>query len=179
MQRHFSNTNLIILLGYMGSGKSTIGKALAATLDFSFVDLDYFLEQKHQCTVPELFKNKGVKAFREAEHLALKEVLKRTTSTVLSLGGGTPCYHDNMRLIKKTTPHTFYLDASPKSLADRLFPQRFDRPLIAHLNTEKELKLFIAKHLFERQSFYLQASHKLDVSSLSVAHLLEQLKKLL
>lgn len=179
MQRQFSNTNLIILLGYMGSGKSTVGKALAATLDYSFVDLDYFLEQKHQCTVPELFKSKGVKAFREAEHQALKEVIQKKSPTVLSLGGGTPCYHNNMGLIKNTTPYTFYLDASPKSLASRLFPHRFDRPLIAHLKTEEELKLFIAKHLFERQNFYLQASHKLDVSSLDVANLLEQLKKLL
>lgn len=179
MDVQLSNPNLIILLGYMGCGKSTIGQALATAVDYSFVDLDQFLEQKHKRTVPELFKSKGVKAFRDLEHLALVEALETKHSVVLSLGGGTPCYYNNMHLIKKATHHVFYLEASAVALATRLFPHRSSRPLIAHIESEKELKLYIAKHLFERNTFYAQATHTVDVSTPDVAQVVSQIKKLL
>ena len=163
MQSEFYNSNIIILLGYMGSGKSTVGKALAAHLNITFEDLDHSISSQYNCTIPELFSAKGAKAFRQIEHDLLDETLKNPSARVISLGGGTPCYHNNMDLITQTTPNVFYLKANPKTLSNRLLPARKSRPLIAHLDSETELTSFVAKHLFERQSFYNLASHNIVI----------------
>lgn len=179
MQQQKSNPNLIVLIGYMGCGKSTVGSALATAVGYRFIDLDHFLELKHQATVPDLFKTKGVKAFRDLEHQALVEVLQTNTPTVLSLGGGTPCYHDNISLLQQATNKVFYLESSPAVLAARLFPNKSSRPLIAHIQTEQELQQFIAKHLFERQPYYRQANHQVDVATRDVDQLVNQIRSLL
>jgi len=179
MHHNNYNTNSIILLGYMGSGKSTVGRELARFLDRPFYDLDDLIAQEHHTTIPKLFEEKGVKAFRQIEHDILLRTLRSDTSCVLSLGGGTPCYHDNMKHIVASTPHVFYLDASPSALTSRLFAQKDGRPLIAHLPNENALKEFIAKHLFERRSFYNQAHHKIAVGEKSVDQLVSSIAALL
>ena len=168
MPNVFTNPNIIILLGYMGCGKSTIGAALAKHLNMPFEDLDDYIASTYKCSVPDLFAKKGAKWFREVEHEMLLKVLKNPSSRILSLGGGTPCYYDNMAHINNATPHVFYLEATAASLAVRLFPFRKSRPLIAHTNSENELKEFVAKHVFERQHFYNEASHRISVDNKSV-----------
>lgn len=179
MQKIFSNPNIIILLGYMGCGKSTIGEQLADELNFAFIDLDVVLSAEQKCTIPELFQQKGPKEFRQLEHQTLIQVLKSTSKCVLSLGGGTPCYYDTMERIDKVTPNVFYLNASPMTLVKRLFSVKNSRPLISHITTEENLKDFIAKHLFERKNFYTQAKHTINVDNKTITEVVKAIFKLI
>ncbi|KJD32013.1 shikimate kinase [Tamlana sedimentorum] len=149
---------IIILIGYMASGKSTIGKKLAEKLKCDLVDLDDYIEEKEQLTVTEIFKNKGEIYFRKQETHYLKELLASESQIILSLGGGTPCFGNNMELILNEEHATsIYLRASLPTLVKKLIKKKAKRPLIAHLETEEELTEFIGKHLFERSAFYNQA----------------------
>ena len=178
MPNNFTNPNIIILLGYMGSGKSTIGAALAKQLNLPFEDLDDHIASTYKGSVPDLFAKKGAKWFRKVEHEMLLAALKNPSARILSLGGGTPCYFDNMTHINNATPHVFYLQATPASLAARLFPFRKNRPLIAHSASENELKEFVAKHVFERQLFYNEASHRISVDNKSVQEVVDVIANL-
>jgi shikimate kinase len=179
MTTSFSNLNAIILIGYMGSGKSTVGRMLAQTHNLLFEDLDDVIAYDAATSIPELFIEKGAKAFRELEHQTLKVVIENAANKVISLGGGAPCYYDNMALVAATTPHVFYLNASHKTLAQRLFPDKNGRPLIAHAETEQALQSFIAKHLFERQPFYRQANHVISVDDKSIKAVVAEIGKLI
>ncbi|MGB0255368.1 MAG: shikimate kinase [Flavobacteriaceae bacterium] len=179
MQQNFYNPNIIILLGYMGCGKSTIGKALSELRNIPFIDLDDVLSKENNCTIPELFSQKGSKAFRQLEYDALLCVLKSTSHCILSLGGGTPCYFDTMQHISKVSPKVFYLNATADELASRLFPVRQGRPLISHLDTQEDLKQFIAKHLFERSPFYTQANYTIDVGEKTVKEVVNSISALI
>lgn len=149
---------IIILIGYMASGKSTIGKKLAKKLKCDLVDLDDYIEEKEQLTVTEIFKNKGEIYFRKQETHYLKELLASKSQIILSLGGGTPCFGNNMELIlNEANAKSIYLKASLPKLVKKLIKKKAKRPLIAHLETEEELTEFIGKHLFERSAFYNQA----------------------
>lgn len=151
----------IVLLGYMGSGKSTVGKLLAEKLKLEYRDLDTIIETQAHKTIPEIFAEKGEIHFRKLEHQVLREVLKSHDSFVLALGGGTPCYSGNMDTLLTSTPHVFYLKMSVPALTKRLSGEKQDRPLISHI-TDEELPEFIGKHLFERQPFYMRAPHILN-----------------
>ena len=111
MATSFSNPNAIILIGYMGSGKSTVGRMLAQTHNLLFEDIDDVIANDASASIPELFVEKGAKVFRELEHQTLKKILENAANKVISLGGGAPCYYDNMALVAATTPHVFYLNA--------------------------------------------------------------------
>lgn len=167
MQNDFTNQKTIILIGYMGSGKSTVGAALAKQLQMPFEDLDNQITSTYKSSIAELYQKKGAKGFREIEHQMLLKTLGNPARRILSLGGGTPCYHGNMDCVNAATPHVFYLEATAVSLAARLFPHRENRPLISHTKTQSELKEFVAKHLFERQHFYRQANHRISVDNTS------------
>ena len=145
-----------VLLGYMGSGKSTVAKLLAKALNLPFTDLDDYIEEKEKKSIKELFKDKGEIYFRLQESKYLKEVLEDAHPGIIALGGGTPCYGSNMELIKRFS-ESFYLKGSITTIANRLQSEKSQRPLIAALN-EEQLIEFIAKHLFERRAFYEQAS---------------------
>jgi len=170
---------IITLLGYMGSGKSTIGVQLAAVLDFKFIDLDEFIEEKEQLKVKEIFKTKGEIYFRKIESLYLKEIIEQNSNIVLSVGGGTPCYSDNINLINSENSKSIYLKLTPKSLSSRLFLQKAQRPLISHLKTEDDLLEFIAIHLFERQKFYGKAANSIATDNLTVKETIECIVKTL
>ena len=162
----------IVLVGYMGSGKSTVGRLLAATTGLAFTDLDQYIESRESQSIPELFEQLGELYFRKREHELLKEFLEEHTNGILALGGGTPCYAGNMDLVLQQTPHVFYLQLGVVQLAQRLAPEQQGRPLIAHLSPE-ELPEFIGKHLFERNPFYHKAHHVIrvqDQSPQEVAH---------
>lgn len=167
---------IIVLLGYMGSGKSTIGKELATSLDYSFLDLDDYISDKEKSSISKIFKTKGEIYFRKKETEYLIEVLNSSENIVLALGGGTPCYGKNMDLILNNINVTsFYLKLSIPLLSKRLFIEREKRPLISHLNTETELLEFIGKHLFERIQYYSQSQFTLNTDHKTQQEILKDL----
>ncbi len=153
----------IVLLGYMGSGKSTIGKLLASKLQYQFIDLDQYIEEQEGTTISNIFRNNGEIYFRKKEHHYLKEVLAFEQDIVLSLGGGTPCFAGNMEVVNKFDTASVYLKLSIPTIIQRLLPEKDKRPLIAHIENEEDLVEFIGKHLFERSYFYNQAKHVVSV----------------
>jgi shikimate kinase len=153
----------IILIGYMGSGKSTIGQKLSEILKFDFLDLDMYIQNKEGKSIPELFVSKGEIYFRKIESHYLGAVIAKE-HMVVSLGGGTPCYGNNMTAINNlANVKSIYLKASIPDLVERLFNERAERPLISHLKNKDELTEFIGKHLFERSFFYSQADITISV----------------
>src|SRR6476661_3566938 len=138
----------IILLGYMGSGKSTVADFLQSKMNVTHVDLDTFIEEKTKSTISHLFETKGEIYFRKTEHHALIELLEQNRPMIISLGGGTPCYYNNMETIHDRHAITVYLRASIETLYNRLTNSKIRRPLL-NGKTQEELKEFIAKHLFE------------------------------
>lgn len=163
----------ISLVGYMGSGKSTIGKKLADQLQFKFVDLDESIESKYKKSVSEIFSHEGEIKFRKYERETLIEILNFSEDFILSLGGGTPVYYDNMKLINKHS-QSFYLRLTPQELRNRLIYEKSHRPMIAHLSDE-ELTEFVAKHLFERRSFYENALKTIDVKTKTVEEIVQEI----
>ena len=169
----------IVLLGYMGSGKSTVGQELAKALKLPFKDLDQEIEAQMGVSVSEIFDQKGELFFRKKEAVVLEQLLASSAGFVLSLGGGTPCYGNNMGLIEAADKATsVYLKAKVGELTLRLKNGQEQRPLLAG-RSEDDLMEFIAKHLFERMPFYERADHVIEVSSKSVNQLVEELKGLL
>ena len=168
-------TQIIALLGYMGSGKSTIGRALAKAMDCSFDDLDHLIEKESSLSISELFADRGEIAFRKMESQVLQSYLETTSSGVLALGGGTPCYGNNLKLLHEMGAKTVYLQLSVASLLERLKAGKDKRPLIAHLDDE-QLEEFIRKHLFERQYYYNQAQCVVDLNDLSVPSAVDRVK---
>lgn len=143
----------IVLVGYMGSGKSTIGKQLSKLLKISFLDLDDYMEQKLGMSVPDIFSEKGEIFFRKFETECLLEVFAKKKNFVIATGGGTPCYGSNLELMQENTNKVIYLKASIGELVNRLQVEKEHRPLIKNIEDE-ELPEFIGKHLFERSYFY-------------------------
>ncbi|MDO6519927.1 shikimate kinase [Zobellia uliginosa] len=165
----------IVLLGYMGSGKSTIGKILAHKRNLEFIDLDHYIEQAENMSVSDIFKIRGELYFRKKEHQYLNEVLDQKDDFVLSLGGGTPCYGDNMKSIAEQTENTFYLKVSISELTKRLLKEKDERPLVKNI-AEDELPEFIGKHLFERNQFYSQARKVITCDTKDVKDIVEEIK---
>lgn len=166
----------LILLGYMGSGKTLIASEIARQKDFQFIDLDHFIEEKEQKTIQEIFAQKGEVYFRKIERNYLEEVLKLETPFVLSLGGGTPCYGNAMELINQNpNAISIYLSANVDTLTQRLFSEKQNRPLISHLQTQEELNDFIRKHIFERSFYYNQAKMTVKTDGKSVTEIVDEI----
>ena len=161
-------------MGYMGSGKTTLGRQLAQQLKLPFQDLDSLIEERQGLRVSEIFSDRGEIQFRRLESLILKEVLDQGNPMVLALGGGTPCYGENLQLLQQEGVLNIYLKLSVAALFDRLRVRKSTRPLIAHLNDE-QLEEFIRKHLFERQYYYNQANCVVDMDELSNAQGVERI----
>ena len=161
----------IFLIGYMGSGKSTIGKLLAKNAGLQFVDLDLFIEKRHHKSIGQLFTEKGEPGFREIERRALEEVSEFET-TVISTGGGAPCFFDNMDLMNRSGL-TIYLKVSESKLVNRLHHIKHNRPLIKNKN-EEELRLFISENLRKREPFYNQAKLIFDAEE-GIDHIVPKL----
>lgn len=146
---------IISLVGYMGSGKSHVAKVLSQKLQLKIIDLDKEISLRNKMSIPEIFAQRGEIYFRKQEKDTLQQLLNSHSSGILSLGGGTPCFYDNMETINRHT-ESFFLRTSVATLVTRLSPQMDKRPLIARLAPE-DLPEFIAKHLFERNLFYSKA----------------------
>jgi len=159
----------IFLIGFMGVGKSTLGKRLAAKLGYTFIDSDKFIEDQEEMSVSEIFEKNGEEAFRDLELLFLKSELD--DKTVIALGGGTPCYKNNMNFINQLGI-SVYLDMHEALLTNRLMHAKGKRPLIeAFKNDEHKLKGFIEEKLKERRPFYDQAHIKIDASNFNASKL--------
>ncbi len=163
----------IVLLGYMGSGKSTVAKQLATELELPYTDLDDYIIEKEKLSIKEIFDSKGEIYFRLQESNYLKQLLDDQNQGILSLGGGTPCYGDNMEMIKEAS-RSFYLKGSIPTICQRLRNEKSQRPLIASLDDE-QLTEFVAKHLFERRTFYEQATFTMSIDNKSVSELVNEL----
>ena len=168
----------IVLLGYMSSGKSTIGKSLSKKMYLPFLDLDFYIEEKEKLSVKDIFEQKGEIYFRKIENRYLKELLDSDRKFILSLGGGTPCYANNMELILASKAVSIYLEANIKTLLERLVHGKKERPLIAELSDE-QLTEFIAKHLFERRFYYEQANKKIKIDDKSIKNICTEIRILL
>ena len=146
---------IISLIGYMGSGKSHIAKLLSDRLGIKLIDLDKEISKKNKMTIAEMFQKKGEIFFRRQERALLEEIVATEDSCILSLGGGTPAYYNNIELINQNS-ESIFLRTSVKNLTERLLKQKHKRPLIANIS-DQDLPEFIAKHLFERNIFYNKA----------------------
>lgn len=166
------------LIGYMGSGKSSLGKLLAEGLKIPFYDLDTYIEEQENQTIIEIFNTKGEIYFRRLEHERLKELLKKTEPMVLALGGGTPCYAGNMDLLLENGT-SIYLQYPLEVLVDRLWLAKEQRPVIAHLKTKSLLEDFVRKHLFERAPYYMQATHIVKLERETLEETVQRLQVLL
>ncbi len=153
----------IFLIGYMGSGKTTLGRALAQRLGRPFIDLDDYIEQWQGMTISEIFRLHGQQHFRELERQALERVVAGGEA-IVACGGGTPCFGDNMDRLN-ASGLTVYLQAPHSTLLRRLKEGRAHRPLIAALDDEK-LSEFITAQLAEREPYYSRARLSFDSSRL-------------
>lgn len=147
---------IIYLIGFMGSGKSTLGRPLANRLGYSFVDLDEQIETHSGCKIADIFAQYGEEYFRNLESQYLKEIAANKSNLVVSTGGGVPCFNNNMELMNASGV-TIYLNLSPKMLADRLSNARATRPLIASKSSD-ELLQYITQTLAARDEFYSKAN---------------------
>ncbi|ANW95310.1 shikimate kinase [Wenyingzhuangia fucanilytica] len=153
----------LVLLGYMGCGKSAISNALSNSLNLKRIDLDDYIEEKEGKTIADIFTERGEIYFRKLETACLQELLDSNEEFILSLGGGTPCFGNNMEIINQKST-SVYLSANIPTLVIRLLPEKAKRPLIARIEDE-ELAEFIGKHLFERRHYYLQAKIAVSVDN--------------
>lgn len=155
----------VYLVGFMGSGKTYWGRILSAQLHRKFIDLDQLIESKEQMSVQQIFEKNGEDWFREKEALSLRSIIDEE-NIVVSCGGGTPCFHDNMRFMNETGT-TIFLQAAPKFLLQNIVKEPGARPLLKNMN-EAEMLFFIEKKLEERNSFYLQAKCTWNVETLTI-----------
>lgn len=149
----------IFIVGYMASGKTTFGKALARKTGMQHIDLDFYIEQRYHSTVREIFASKGEAEFRRIEAFVLHEV-GELEDVIISCGGGTPCYGDNMDYMNSRGV-TVCLNASDDIIADRIIQAGNKRPLMAGKSREEILET-IGKHMAVRAPFYAKA--KINIS---------------
>jgi len=167
---------VVFLIGFMGAGKSSLGKRLANKLNVSFIDSDKAIEQKLQMSVAQIFEEKGEAYFRLQELNWLKSL--ESIDAVVALGGGTPCFEANMKLINELGM-SVYLKVGINGLATRLSASKTIRPLIEPFKDDKEkLMDFVKKKVEEREFFYNQANITFDAESVS-SEKLESLVKLI
>lgn len=151
----------IIIIGYMGSGKTTVGHALSQELGLPFYDLDWYIETRMHRTVKQIFDEKGEEGFRKIEHNLLHEVAE-FEDVIISCGGGTPCFFDNIDYINRQG-ETVYLKCTTDVLYKHLKMGKTVRPLLLN-KTSDEVKTFIEAQLKQREPFYAKAKHIVDVS---------------
>ncbi|MDT8394380.1 MAG: shikimate kinase [Bacteroidales bacterium] len=164
----------IFIIGYMGAGKSTAGKRLSNRLGIPFIDIDEAFEEKFRYSIPRFFDQFGEERFREFEHQCLKEIIHENADAVVSTGGGTPCFFNNLELMQKSGV-TIYLKMHPKSLAERLSRSRRLRPVIRDIQ-QHEMPAFVETQLAGREAYYEQADIIIKGESLDMDELVRLAK---
>ena len=157
----------------MGSGKTLVSKELNILNNFKIFDLDTEISKQNNRSITEIFKEKGEIFFRKTEKEVLEKILSSEKNIILSLGGGTPCYYNNIDSINEKTISVF-LKTNVKTLAQRLSSEKDKRPLIQNISNE-DLPEFIGKHLFERNPFYNQAKITINTDNLSTKEIAEEI----
>jgi shikimate kinase len=165
----------IFLIGFMGSGKTHWGKLLGEKLQLPFFDLDTVITEKEGKTISEIFADKGEEFFRYREKEVLEEVVKENTHFILSSGGGTPCFFNNISFMKKNGT-VVWLNTSVEILKKRLLNERMTRPLIKNIG-EAQLKAYIIRKLGERKIYYEQADVIVNEENILLQPLIELLLK--
>ena len=168
----------IILTGYMGCGKTEIGSRLSQKLGMKFIDFDQYIEKKEGFSVTDLFEKKGNIYFRKVESKYLNEIIYKD-NYIISLGGGTPCYHENHKIFNINNNISFYLKYSRKNLSKRLFTIKKNRPLISKFKSEEKLLEFVSKHLFEREYYYSMAKNTINCDDKSIDQIGKQIIEIL
>lgn len=166
----------ISLLGYMCSGKTTVGLPLAKALGLRFYDLDWYIEERFHKKVAQIFADEGEAVFRRREASMLREVAE-FEDVVVALGGGTPCHSDNMAYLNEVST-TVYLKATPDTLLKHIRLSHGVRPLLAG-KTEEELREFVIAQLAEREMYYSQAQHIIEIDVLDTTEKVDQLVELI
>ena len=161
----------IFLIGYMGAGKTTLGKAFARAMGLTFVDLDWYIEERFHKTVSQIFTERGEEGFRELEKRMLHEA-SDFENVVISVGGGTPCFFDTMEYMNQVG-ETVFLDVDNKVLFRRLKVAKQQRPLLAN-KTDDELMAFIQEALEKRLPHYTKAKHVFNGELLENRHQIQQ-----
>jgi len=161
----------IFLIGYMGAGKTTLGKAFARAMGLTFIDLDWYIEERFHKTIRQLFTERGEDGFRDLEKRMLHEA-SEFEDVVISVGGGTPCFFDNMEYMN-AAGETVFLDVDIKVLFRRLKVAKQQRPLLDG-KTDEELMLFIQEALQARLPFYTKAKHVFNGELLEDRHQIQQ-----
>ena len=163
----------IYLIGYMGCGKSSLGRRLSAFMSIQFVDMDHYIEERNCKTVPQIFEEEGEEAFRMKERKALEE-LSEFENIIIATGGGAPCFFDNMDLMNRTGK-TIFMNIDPKILAERLLKSKTERPLIKGKSKE-ELVTFIDETLKKRNEFYRKAQVQITEPDIDLEKILELIR---
>ncbi len=164
----------IFLIGFMGSGKSSIGKKLAGKLEYEFFDVDNVIEKNTGKTISEIFSEEGEGSFREYEQQALLQ-LSNKKNAVIATGGGTPCFHNNMQMIKKTGI-SVYIKRSPEYLKKILKQSKQNRPLVASKSAD-ELDHYIFDMLIKREPYYLKADYTIENEDTNIESIVSALLK--
>ena len=158
----------------MGCGKSYWGKRLASSLNFNFIDLDEMIEKREGLSIPDIFEQFGEDSFREREQSALESLKDLKQATVISTGGGAPCFHNNIDRMNDMGK-TLFLEASPRILMQNILKSDGERPIVRAI-PETELEAYIANHLGERLPFYRQAQLNVNVDGLRLEELIQLFK---
>lgn len=160
----------------MASGKTTIGVQLASIMNYKFVDIDQYLEEKHKKTIKILFEFHGEERFREFENEALREVSAIPGNVVIASGGGTSCFYNSIDFMNKIGV-TIYLRVEVSELLARLIESKTDRPLLWGKSKE-ELNNYIIRVLEERKKYYEKAKITIDFTSLDIEQLAQTIRTL-
>lgn len=164
----------LFLVGYMGCGKSTLGRKIAKATGYTFVDMDSTIESREGASVADIFHYEGEEYFRKAERELLEELAQKEEDMIVSTGGGTPVWMDNVEFMN-VTGHTVYLRRTAEQIASRLSPHgRQKRPKLRGLNDE-ELVAFMTKNMAEREPYYAKASAVIDCEKCSDAEIIEMI----
>lgn len=165
----------IFLIGFMGSGKSTLGRALGRATGMQFIDLDTYIEQRYHANIRDIFASRGEDGFRDLERRMLREV-SEFEDVIVACGGGTPCFFDNMEVMNASGT-AILLSATHETLLRRLKAGRRRRPLITSM-TDGELSVFIGEALDKRMKYYSKASHTFPADRLESAEQIDETVRL-
>jgi len=173
------NPNIIFFIGFMASGKSSLGKKVSRKVNYSFIDLDGWIELQQSQSITQIFTAQGEKAFREYERRALLELIElyKNQQVLIAAGGGTPCFFDNIDVMCQNGT-VIYLKHHSTSLSQRLQLNKAKRPLIQNL-TDQEMENFVRKSLEQREPFYQKADIILTGTQLHIKNLISYIKQLI
>ena len=161
----------------MGSGKTAVGIELSRLYNIPFIDLDNEIIKVEKRSINKIFEENGELYFRKIEHECLKNLLKQSVSSIISLGGGTPCYHNTIEILNDNNEiNTVFLRANVNNLVDRLYQEIHHRPIIKNINSKTDLSEFIGKHLFERNYFYNKSKFVVNTNNKNIHEVASEIR---